>query len=368
MGDCAAGSYTLKIKGNAGAPYSVRVLEYDEDCNDTDNTYSGVLDSSGEAAVDIQHQAAATFIDMAPIGDLSLGAGFVCEDGIVTADTPDGFYVQPAETLVPAVFVESATKPEPGSRITKIQGVISERDGVKCVTASDVEVTPGYGDWVSPVGVSAVKAGTTFHLLSKVWGTVTDSGDGSVILDDSLSVPCDDTQYPVGSVISAVGVEENGVLYLRDPSDVVVYSLGNGPSARMVQRMAQRSVMVPALPGTQDRIAWALDEQDGTEVELHCELVAAASAGEFSIREYSVGSSNVLQVLGCWGIEPWETVHVTGRLTTLGPGGRALVNAQVWVYTDSIGEVVRHPMLPLKDELGDMRMDWPWKRPVMCGD
>ena len=141
------------------------------------------------------------------------------------------------------------------------------------------------------------------------------------------------------------------MLYLRDPSDVVVYSLGNGPSARMVQRMAQRSVMVPALPGTQDRIAWALDEQDGTEVELHCELVAAASAGEFSIREYSVGSSNVLQVLGCWGIEPWETVDVTGRLTTLGSGGRALVNAQVWVYTDSIGEVVRHPMLPLKDEL-----------------
>ena len=368
VGDCAAGPYVLKISGDPNAAYSVNVVEYDQDCVCLETPYSGTLDGSGAASINIEHSAVVTFTDVGSIRDLSLGAGFVCEDGIVTADTPDGFYVQPAEMRVPAVFVESAIKPAPGSRITRIEGVISQRDGVKCVAASDVQATPGYGDWVSPVGVSAVKAGTTFHLLSKVWGTVTDSGDGTVILDDSLSVPCDDTQYPVGSVIAAIGVEENGVFYLRDPSDVVVYSLGNGPSARMVQRVAQRSVMVPALPATQDRIAWALDQQDGADVELHCELVADASAGSFSIREYAADSPGVLQVLGYWGLEPWETVDVTGRLTTLSDGSRALIASEVLVYTDPRGEIMRCPFPPLKDGLGYMMMDWTWKRRVMPGD
>jgi len=288
--------------------------------------------------------------------------------GIVTAVLPDGFYVQPVGSRIPAVFVESVTKPVAGSRIIAITGSIGERNGTKCVVATDVQEEAGWGDLVSPVGTSASKAGTTWHLLSKVWGAVTDAADGNIVLDDVLTVPCDDTLYPLGSILSVIGVEDGGVFYPRDVADIAILYLGNGFARSTTRPLARRSATVIERPMTNDRISWVLDQQDGTEVELHDESVTSSSAQGFNIRESCAVGCETLRVLGCWDIDRWETVDVFGQVTTLSDGSRAIIPSGVLVYTDARGEAVHYPLPPFKDSLGYTMMDWSWKLPLTRWD
>ncbi|MCL5103977.1 MAG: hypothetical protein M1133_07680 [Armatimonadetes bacterium] len=360
----AVGSYELRVVGAPGTPYEVELIDYDSQMDFTKTVYSGVIDSTGTYVIPFEHDAEATFYDIGPLADIPLGTRVTFRDGGVTAALPDGFYAQPANGLVPAVFIQTSTTVYRGQEISLVSGTVGERNGKKCVIADQVSVYwSSYGALVpNPLGVTAEKASTTFNLFCKTWGAVTEGNSSGVTLSNTLFIPCNGSQYAVGTLLSALGVEDGNVLYIDGENDIFVLYV---PQEGFGGSMQETGLRTPPEPrtSTNDRISWAIEQPDGTKVDLHAEMIVDVSANGFDICETSGLMSDRMRVLGSWDISKWQTVDVSGYILTLPDGNRAISDACVMVYVDAIGRRFEFPM-PFKDAFGNVIGGWPWKQEV----
>jgi len=350
------GDYELRIAGEPGTSYEVELNDYNSQMDATNTLYTGTIDGTGAAAVQFEHSAEATFWDVAPLDQIPSGTRATFMAGVVTAAVPGGFYVQPVSNRVPAVFIDTSTPAGYGDRILSASGTVGEHNGRPCLVADSVEVEPNTV-WTPPipVGVPAERANTTFHLLSKAFGSVTAAAADHVVLSDVLTVPCAGSSYPECTTMCVRGVEEGGVFHVSDENAIQVYEPDEGYSglrSTLPNMPSLREAAIhPAHSLTDDRVEWALLQPDGARVQLHGVMVAGVSQSGFGVRELYAAATSRLRVAGLWNVFDCETVDVEGILTGLVDDDRTLCDARVWVYTDAVGKPLLYP-LPVKDPFG----------------
>lgn len=238
----------------------------------------------------------------------------------------------------------------------------------------------GGGDWnydsESGAGQKGVTGGTGLNnigLLVRTTGCVSTSGssdfyitDGSgadvrVVVPSGVSRPAAETYVGVTGVCSCElqGQDIVPVLLARNADDIVGY--GDCESSGIqAQAPAQSGPTEPAVQAT-DTVAWALSQIDGTSVTVNACSVLESSADGLVVSDGWSGMAPAIVVPGDWAVARWSTVDVTGTLTTLAGGVRAINATQVLVYTDSRGRPFASPM-PWRSSSGQLLEDWPYKQ------
>lgn len=145
------------------------------------------------------------------------------------------------------------------------------------------------------------------------------------------------------------------VLLVRTSGDIDSYGTcetsGGGSNSQPEQPVIQAT----------DTVAWALGQVDGTSVSVKACSVLDSSASGLTISD-GWGSSVTLLVPGNWAVDEWSTVDVTGILTTLASGTRAITASQILVYTDSRGRPFTFPIPWRRGPAGQLIDDWPYKQ------
>ncbi len=106
----------------------------------------------------------------------------------------------------------------------------------------------------------------------------------------------------------------------------------------------------------------AVSQPDGSQTYLDAEIVAKIEAHEcpayFVISEaFSYNDRLVVLTTPNTCLRSWETVDVAGTLCTLADGTRAIMDAEVYGYTDSAGTLLWHGPL-IKGLLEPEPWDW----------
>jgi hypothetical protein len=152
------------------------------------------------------------------------------------------------------------------------------------------------------------------------------------------------------------------VLLVRSTDDIQVYSefcVASGSGSQSNAPIRSRPE-VPVIEAT-DMIAWALKQSDGTTVTVKACSVLDSAASGLTISDGWVANAATIQVQGNWAVNRWSTVDVTGVMTTLSGGTRAITPTQVFVYTDPKGRRYEFPMPFWRDPTGQLREDWLYK-------
>lgn len=151
------------------------------------------------------------------------------------------------------------------------------------------------------------------------------------------------------------------VLLIRSADDINDYgececSAGGSQSSAPIGSRPE----VPVIEAT-DTIAWALKQTDGTIVTAKACSVLDSAASGLTISDGWMANAATIHVQGNWAVNQWSTVDVTGVVTTLPGGTRAITPTQILVYTDSRDRRYEFPMPFWRDPSGQLREDWLYK-------
>jgi len=194
---------------------------------------------------------------------------------------------------------------------------------------------------------------------------ITDGSPNPTTVITPATVTPPQSGYVTVTGISSLQSDGNGgyqpVLLVRNSDDIVTYeeceTCGNSmrPNAPAIPMPEEPEVLAT------DTVAWALDQSDNTTVTVKACSVTSCSSSGLAITD-GWGTFPSILVPGNWAVDEWATVDVTGVLTTLPDGTRAITATQVLVYTDSNGRPFTFPMPWRNGRTGQLFEEWPYKQ------
>lgn len=316
----------------------------------------------------------------------------------------DNFYAEQRETRLFGIRVHKVGHGlVTGDWLDVVTGTMDTSNGERHIDATSITKTPdrraaveplgmnnknvGGGDWdyssVTGEGQRGVNNGTGLNnvgLLVRTTGCVCTSDalthtfsitDGSgdpidVVVPDLITPPAVGRQVGVTAVCSCQPDGGSGLLPLllvRFDSDITDFGECECPSGSRSSAPVRSRPEVPVVEAT-DIIAWALKQTDGTTVTVKaCNVLDSAASG-LTISDGWMANAATIQVQGNWAVNRWSTVDVTGVVTTLSGGTRAITPIQVLVYTDSRGRRYEFPVPFWRDPSGRLIGEWPYKEPA----
>jgi len=377
-----AGSYVLRITGAPGTPY-VGNIKGDSYWAEELGVLpiSGTLPESGVAEVAFRFACDAWCDDLAPIGDAPDGTSIVVSKAVCTAVVPGGFWAQPMEYKVPAVFVSYAgTDAQALCSVYNIEGTVTtDGQGNKIIEAISVDFWPG-DDWLKkPMVVPAARVQTTHHVLIDMVGQYQGTWENGITVD-GVNVQIDNgleaLEIPEGRTIAVKGVyHTDGVFYCKDAA-YVRWGDSNGPweggqqslalsTAISAQRTTSSAVARVRPPASTDCAEWATQQPDGTAVSLVAEAVLEVSEAGTILGDRWTLAGPTIRLLGNVDVRQWNTVDVQGVLTTLTDGIRAVVPSGVQVYTDARGKPFAFPTPPVRGVSSQLISNWAHRTEVV---
>ena len=309
-------------------------------------------------------------------------------------------YVEDTDRVC-GIRVQTSSTVSEGSFVSVSGTLGTNSDGERVITSATVHslgtpanpITPlsmpnrslGGGDWnydsESGAGQQGVTDGVGLNnigLLVRTTGCVCSYSTSSFEITDGSPEPItvitpSGVTPPDSGYVGATGVcsrqsDGNGgfrpVLLVRNGDDIVEYgdcecSAGGSRSNGPIRVRPEEPVVI-----TTDMVAWALGQSDGTTVTLNACSVLDSSADGLAISDGWTTSAATIRVQGNWAINEWATVDVTGLVTTLAGGVRAIVATQILVYTDSRGRAFEFPVPFWRDPTGRLIGEWPYKETV----
>lgn len=195
------GEYRLRVRGNIGDKYDVTIWCYDENLNKTEYCLTGVFNGQ-EVNYLFVHKAVLYIPNIKDVYTNVIGSQVVIVDGVVTAVTPKGFFIQSSDKpYIPGVFVKyiKASTINRGDSVGSISGYIEEYNEVRYVNAQDVYTYPLEKDIPSYIcNINAVKSSR--NLFVKLTGRIINGKLDNIIPVKNLSY------YADGSLIWVEGV------------------------------------------------------------------------------------------------------------------------------------------------------------------
>jgi len=321
-----------------------------------------------------------------PGADLKAGSngnGVIAGPLVVTAGTgplgSDICYVEEQDRLC-GIRVQTSNTVTTGDLVTVSGTLGTDSDGERVIASATVQSlgattpTQPYGvvngavggaafnynstTWAGQQGITGRKGLNNIGLLVKTTGLVSNSDDeaktfdiddGSPLGPVKVAVPSAVTVPADGHSVTVTGVSScekpsNDVLPVvrcRCVDDIIDYGECQTCGSSM-QSPVMSPPEEPEVPAT-GTVAWALDQSDNTTVTVKACSVTSCSSSGLAITD-GWGTFPSILVPGNWAVDEWSTVDVTGVLTTLPDGTRAITATQVLVYTDSNGRPFTFPM------------------------
>jgi uncharacterized protein (TIGR03790 family) len=308
---------------------------------------------------------------------------------VQSQDRVTGIRVQTADTVTEGDLVcvtGTLSTNANGERTITSATVRSLGAGTSAKPLEVVNRALGGGGWNYSLTTGAGQQGMTgraglnnIGLLLRTTGCVSDSDsnaktlnidDGSLLGPIKVAAPSTVTVPADGTYVGVTGVSscevQSGdivpVLLTRRQDDIREYgeceacdsgSRGNAPTRPQPEE---------PIGGPTDTVAWALGQGDGTTVTVKACGVLESSGSGLVIRDGWISGAASIRVSGSWAVGVWSTVDVTGTITMLSDGTRAIMAAQVLVYTDPNGKPFTFPIPWLRGSAGRLIEDWPYKQ------